>query len=120
MRDSHVVVLGLRGLGAEVCKNLALAGIGALTLVDDGAVCPECVHSTPRAPCRSNPRCVLTDLAPALRSGTLRAISSSPRPTWVDHALRKLCRGWAHSTRTCASMCSAAPRICYETRRCAA
>eukprot|EP00455_Lapot_gusevi_P014452 TRINITY_DN1721_c0_g1_i1.p1 TRINITY_DN1721_c0_g1~~TRINITY_DN1721_c0_g1_i1.p1 ORF type:complete len:358 (+),score=82.05 TRINITY_DN1721_c0_g1_i1:103-1074(+) len=34
MRQSQVLVVGMRGLGAEVCKNLALAGIGSLTVMD--------------------------------------------------------------------------------------
>jgi ubiquitin-like 1-activating enzyme E1 A len=38
MRAAHVLVVGTRALSAEVCKNLALAGIGALTLHDDALV----------------------------------------------------------------------------------
>ncbi len=38
MRASHVCVIGARGLSAELCKNIVLAGIGQLTLVDDEKV----------------------------------------------------------------------------------
>jgi molybdopterin/thiamine biosynthesis adenylyltransferase len=34
MRASRICVIGARGLSAELCKNLVLAGVGALTLVD--------------------------------------------------------------------------------------
>ena len=37
MRSSSVLVSGLGALGAEVCKNLVLAGIN-VTLVDDAVV----------------------------------------------------------------------------------
>lgn len=30
MRDSKILIAGMNGLGAEVCKNLVLAGIGEL------------------------------------------------------------------------------------------
>lgn len=31
----------MRGLGAEVCKNLVLAGIRGLTVLDPGKLTPE-------------------------------------------------------------------------------
>ena len=34
---SRILVAGLTGLAAEACKNVALAGVGALVLYDDGA-----------------------------------------------------------------------------------
>ena len=34
---SRVLVAGLTGLAAEACKNVALAGVGAVVLYDDGA-----------------------------------------------------------------------------------
>lgn len=34
MLNSKVLVVGLRGIGAEICKNLVLAGIGSLTIMD--------------------------------------------------------------------------------------
>eukprot|EP00981_Chlorochromonas_danica_P010908 scaffold3532_cov182-Ochromonas_danica.AAC.11 len=34
----HVLVFGLRGVGAETCKNLALQGVGGITLVDSQVV----------------------------------------------------------------------------------
>lgn len=41
LRCSSVLVIGMRGLGAEVCKNLVLAGIRALTVLDPNALGPE-------------------------------------------------------------------------------
>eukprot|EP01147_Barroeca_monosierra_P000052 gene51-3448_t len=38
IRRSRVLVFGARGLAVELCKNLVLAGIHSLTLVDDGSV----------------------------------------------------------------------------------
>lgn len=38
MRNSNVLVFGINGLGAEVCKTLVLAGIGSITIMDDAAV----------------------------------------------------------------------------------
>ena len=35
------MLITMRGLGNEVAKNLVLAGIGSLTIVDDGAVTEE-------------------------------------------------------------------------------
>ena len=34
---SRILVAGLTGLAAEACKNVALAGVGAVVLYDDGA-----------------------------------------------------------------------------------
>lgn len=41
LRSSSVLVIGMRGLGAEVCKNLVLAGIRALTVLDSAPLGPE-------------------------------------------------------------------------------
>ena len=41
LRSSSVLVIGMRGLGAEVCKNLVLAGIQALTVLDPNTLGPE-------------------------------------------------------------------------------
>ncbi|XP_026577252.1 SUMO-activating enzyme subunit 1 isoform X2 [Pseudonaja textilis] len=41
LRGSRALVAGLRGLGAEVAKNLALAGVKALTLLDHRQVSLE-------------------------------------------------------------------------------
>lgn len=35
MRSASVLVVRLRGLATEVCKNIVLAGIGKLTVLDD-------------------------------------------------------------------------------------
>ena len=34
LRASRVLLIGLRGLGAEVAKNIVLSGIKSLTLLD--------------------------------------------------------------------------------------
>ena len=36
-----MLVIGMRGLGAEVCKNLVLAGVQALTVLDSTPLGPE-------------------------------------------------------------------------------
>ncbi|XP_042749978.1 SUMO-activating enzyme subunit 1-like, partial [Lagopus leucura] len=41
LRASRVLLVGLRGLGAEVAKNLILAGVRALTMLDHHQVSPE-------------------------------------------------------------------------------
>lgn len=38
LRSSRVLIIGVKGLGAEVAKNITLAGIKSLTLLDDGDV----------------------------------------------------------------------------------
>uniref|UniRef100_A0A8C3CTE3 SUMO1 activating enzyme subunit 1 n=1 Tax=Cairina moschata TaxID=8855 RepID=A0A8C3CTE3_CAIMO len=42
LRASRVLLVGLKGLGAEVAKNLILAGVKALTLLDHHQVCLTC------------------------------------------------------------------------------
>ncbi|XP_024529342.1 ubiquitin-like modifier-activating enzyme 1 [Selaginella moellendorffii] len=41
LSSSRVLVLGCRGMGAEVAKNLALSGVASVGLVDEGTVCVE-------------------------------------------------------------------------------
>uniref|UniRef100_A0A8C2SRJ0 SUMO-activating enzyme subunit 1 n=1 Tax=Coturnix japonica TaxID=93934 RepID=A0A8C2SRJ0_COTJA len=41
LRASRVLLVGLRGLGAEVAKNLILAGVKGLTMMDHQQVSPE-------------------------------------------------------------------------------
>jgi len=41
MRNASVLVVNLRGLAAEVCKNIVLAGIGKLTVADERDVAEE-------------------------------------------------------------------------------
>ncbi len=36
-----MLVIGMRGLGAEVCKNLVLAGVQTLTVLDSTLLGPE-------------------------------------------------------------------------------
>lgn len=41
LRAARILLVGLNGLGAEVAKNIILAGIKAITLMDDRNVTPE-------------------------------------------------------------------------------
>ncbi|VDI74597.1 ubiquitin-like 1-activating enzyme E1 A [Mytilus galloprovincialis] len=41
LRHSRVLLIGLRGLGAEIAKNIVLAGIKSLTLLDQTEVTEE-------------------------------------------------------------------------------
>lgn len=41
MRNSHILLVGLKGIANETAKNLVLAGIGSLTVIDDETVKPE-------------------------------------------------------------------------------
>ncbi|CDH54165.1 predicted protein [Lichtheimia corymbifera JMRC:FSU:9682] len=38
IQNASVLVAGVRALSNELCKNLALAGIGSITLLDDKVV----------------------------------------------------------------------------------
>ena len=38
MRNAHILVITIRALANEVAKNLVLAGIGSLTILDPGTV----------------------------------------------------------------------------------
>lgn len=38
IRGANVLLVNIEGLGAEIAKNLVLAGIGSLTVVDDKAI----------------------------------------------------------------------------------
>ncbi|KAL5791521.1 hypothetical protein ACOSP7_000115 [Xanthoceras sorbifolium] len=41
LSKSHILVCGMKGTVAEFCKNIVLAGVGSLTLVDDRMVTEE-------------------------------------------------------------------------------
>lgn len=41
IRSAHVLLVSLRALGTEIAKNLTLAGINSLTIVDDEPVTEE-------------------------------------------------------------------------------
>jgi len=41
MRDAHILVITIKALSNEVSKNLVLAGIGSLTVLDPGIVTEE-------------------------------------------------------------------------------
>ncbi|KAL9271197.1 SUMO-activating enzyme subunit 1B-2-like protein [Drosera capensis] len=45
LRKAHVLVAGMKGTIAEFCKNVVLAGIGSLTLVDDREVIEESLNA---------------------------------------------------------------------------
>ena len=38
LRASRVLLVGIRGLGAEICKNLVLSGVKSVTIVDPNPV----------------------------------------------------------------------------------
>jgi len=50
LRASRVLVVGMKGLGCEVSKNLVLSGIKSLKMVDDGVVTDEDATSQFLAP----------------------------------------------------------------------
>ncbi|CAG8679048.1 5517_t:CDS:10, partial [Dentiscutata heterogama] len=41
MRISSILISGMRGLSNEICKNLVLAGIGSITIIDHNVVTEE-------------------------------------------------------------------------------
>lgn len=41
IRNAHILLVSLRALGTEIAKNLTLAGISSLTIVDDEPVTEE-------------------------------------------------------------------------------
>ncbi|KAK7318289.1 hypothetical protein RJT34_02988 [Clitoria ternatea] len=45
LSKAHVLVYGMKGTVAEFCKNIVLAGVGSLTLVDDRVVTEEAFTS---------------------------------------------------------------------------
>lgn len=45
LRASRVLIIGLKGLGAEVAKNITLAGVKSVTLLDEGFVSKEDICS---------------------------------------------------------------------------
>ena len=38
LRSSRVLLVGIKGLGAEICKNLVLSGVKSVTIVDPNPV----------------------------------------------------------------------------------
>ena len=38
LRTANILLIGIRALGNEIAKNLVLAGIGSLTIIDDDIV----------------------------------------------------------------------------------
>ncbi|KAJ7945682.1 SUMO-activating enzyme subunit 1B [Quillaja saponaria] len=45
LSKAHILVYGMKGTVAEFCKNIVLAGVGSLTLVDDRMVTEEVLSS---------------------------------------------------------------------------
>ena len=41
LRASRILMINMRGLGAEICKNLILAGVKSVTMLDDQEVTEE-------------------------------------------------------------------------------
>ena len=41
IRSAHILLISLRALGTEIAKNLTLAGISSLTIIDDDVVTAE-------------------------------------------------------------------------------
>ncbi|KAG9777783.1 E1 ubiquitin-activating protein aos1 [Exophiala dermatitidis] len=41
LRQANILLIGMRGLGNEIAKNLVLAGVGTLTILDHGIVTEE-------------------------------------------------------------------------------
>ena len=41
IRSAHILLVSLRALGTEIAKNLVLAGISSLTIIDDETVTEE-------------------------------------------------------------------------------
>lgn len=48
MQGSSVLIVGLKGLGVEIAKNVVLGGVKEVTLCDTGAVCMEDLSSQVR------------------------------------------------------------------------
>lgn len=46
LSKSHILVCGMKGTVAEFCKNIVLAGVGSLTLVDDRVATDEALFSS--------------------------------------------------------------------------
>ena len=50
LRSSRILLVGLGGLGAEVAKNVILAGVKSITLMDDATLTQENSAATFLAP----------------------------------------------------------------------
>ena len=38
LRNSRILLIGIQGFGAEICKNIVLAGVKSVTILDDKLV----------------------------------------------------------------------------------
>ncbi|KAI4336341.1 hypothetical protein L6164_014879 [Bauhinia variegata] len=54
LSKAHVLVYGMKGTVAEFCKNIVLAGVGSLTLVDDRVATEEALSSNFLVPSDEN------------------------------------------------------------------
>ncbi|KDR15653.1 SUMO-activating enzyme subunit 1 [Zootermopsis nevadensis] len=41
LRKSKILLVGIKGIGAEICKNIILAGVKSVTILDNGVVTDE-------------------------------------------------------------------------------
>jgi len=41
LRRAKILLIGLQGFGAEICKNIILAGVKSVTVLDSGVVTNE-------------------------------------------------------------------------------
>jgi len=41
LRKAKILLIGIQGFGAEICKNIILAGVKSITLLDSGVVTDE-------------------------------------------------------------------------------
>jgi molybdopterin/thiamine biosynthesis adenylyltransferase len=41
LRGAKILLIGLQGFGAEICKNIILAGVKSVTILDNGVVTDE-------------------------------------------------------------------------------
>lgn len=44
LRAANILLIGIRGLGSEIAKNILLSGINSLVILDDGVVTEEEQH----------------------------------------------------------------------------
>eukprot|EP00095_Tigriopus_kingsejongensis_P004446 maker-scaffold168_size293125-snap-gene-0.16 protein:Tk04446 transcript:maker-scaffold168_size293125-snap-gene-0.16-mRNA-1 annotation:"ubiquitin-like modifier activating enzyme 1 isoform x1" len=97
LQGSHVLVCGLDGLGLEVCKNLALSGVGAITLYDPMCaswsdlasnfyLCPEDADSQ-----KSRSVGIQSRLSDLNKNCRVRVISTLEEEDIQDHDVITLC-----------------------------
>lgn len=86
MRKAKILLIGMQGFGAEICKNIILAGVKSITLLDSGVVTDEDACSqflAPRDQLGKNVSDQATTLFPHIRTDSLL-------PVVID------CLGWVN------------------------